>query len=370
MTAPSNPTAFAYIGTYTRQQPFMQGRAEGIYVCRLDLSSGALELAHTTPDVPNPSFLALHPSRPYLYAVNELPEVDGQPGGAVSAFALDPATGALQYLNRESTRGAAPCHLSVDQTGRFVLAANYGGGSVAVLPILDDGRVGPATDFVQHQGSSVNPRRQEGPHAHAIILDPSNRFALACDLGIDKVLVYRFDAASGRLTPNDPPWAQVQPGAGPRHLEFHPNGRYLYVINELGSTVTVFAWDGERGTLEELQTIPTLPEGFTGTNHCADIHVHPSGRFVYGSNRGHDSIVIYAADTQRGTLTLVGHEPTQGRTPRNFAIDPAGTFLFAANQATDTIVTFRIDGEAGRLVATGHVVSVPTPVCVKIKQSV
>jgi 6-phosphogluconolactonase len=366
MTAPSSSTTFAYVGTYTSHQPFMQGRALGIYVCRLNRSSGVLELSDTTTNVPNPSFLALHPSRPFLYAVNELPEVDGRPGGAVSAFSIDPASGALQYLNRASTGGAAPCHLSVDRSGRFVLAANYGGGSVAVLPILDDGRVGPATAFVQHQGSSVNPRRQEGPHAHAIIVDLSNRFALACDLGIDKVLVYRFDPVNGTLAPNDPPWAQLQPGSGPRHLEFHPNGRYLYVINELGSTVTVFAWDGDRGALKELQTIPTLPEGFTGTNHCADIHVHPSGQFVYGSNRGHDSIVIYAVDAQYGTLTLVGHEPTQGRTPRNFALDPAGTFLFAANQATDTIVTFRIDAETGRLSATGHVVNVPSPVCVRI----
>jgi 6-phosphogluconolactonase len=331
----------------------------------MDPVSGALTLVHTVADVPNPSFLALHPSRRYLYAVNAVPEIDGHPGGAVSAFAIDPATGALTFLNRQSSHGAGPCHVSVEHTGRFVLAANYGGGSVVMFPVQSDGSLAAASDFVQHTGSSVNPRRQEGPHAHSITPDPANRFALACDLGLDNVLVYRLDLEAGRLIPNDPPFVRTHPGAGPRHLDFHPNGRYVYVINELDSTLTVFTYDAERGVLEEIQTISTLPEDFAGQNTCADVHVHPAGRFVYGSNRGHDSIAIFRVDEGTGRLDAVGHVPTQGQTPRNFAIDPSGTFLYAANQQSDTIVAFRIDQGMGQLAPTGHVLSIPTPVCVK-----
>jgi 6-phosphogluconolactonase len=365
MAAPSGESRLVYVGTFSRTVPHGRGSAEGIYVCRMDPVSGALTLVHTVADVPNPSFLALHPSRRYLYAVNAVPEIDGHPGGAVSAFAIDPATGALTFLNRQSSHGAGPCHVSVEHTGRFVLAANYGGGSVVMFPVQSDGSLAAASDFVQHTGSSVNPRRQEGPHAHSITPDPANRFALACDLGLDNVLVYRLDLEAGRLIPNDPPFVRTHPGAGPRHLDFHPNGRYVYVINELDSTLTVFTYDAERGVLEEIQTISTLPEDFAGQNTCADVHVHPAGRFVYGSNRGHDSIAIFRVDEGTGRLDAVGHVPTQGQTPRNFAIDPSGTFLYAANQQSDTIVAFRIDQGMGQLAPTGHVLSIPTPVCVK-----
>jgi 6-phosphogluconolactonase len=249
-----------------------------------------------------------------------------------------------------------------------VLVANYGGGSVAVLPIQEDGQLGAATDVVQHVGSSIHPTRQQEPHAHSITLDPTNRYALACDLGLDQVLIYRFDSAAGKLAPNDPPGAPLRPGAGPRHLAFHPSGRYVYVINELDSTLTVFAWDETRGTLREIHTMPTLPEDFAGKNTCADLHVAPSGRFVYGSNRGHDSIVIFAINAQTGELSYVGHESTRGQTPRNFAIDPTGTFLLAANQRSDTIVSFRINQETGKLTPTGQVTRVPTPVCIKVAQ--
>ena len=366
MTSRDRASILVYVGTYTRTGTRAQGKAEGICVCRMDASTGALTLAHVVPGVVNPSFLTLDPRQRYLYAVSEVTETDGQVGGAVSAFAVDRATGALKYLNRQSTHGPGPCHLTVDRTGRFVLVANYAGGSVAMLPIHEDGRIGPVSDFVQHVGSSVDPRRQQSPHAHSINVDPSNRFALVADLGLDKVLVYRLDLTAGKLIPNDEPWAALRPGAGPRHLSFHPTGRYAYVINELDSTLTGFAYDETRGTLREIQTVSTLPEGFAGASHTADVHVAPSGRFVYGSNRGHDSIVIFAVDPETGELTYVGHESTRGEIPRNFAINPTGAYLLAANQRSDNIVMFRIDAETGKLTPTGHVIEVPTPVCVKI----
>jgi 6-phosphogluconolactonase len=365
MSEQSKVSVLVYVGTYTTYGGPARGKAEGIYVYRMDPSSGALALVHTMPGVANPSFLALDPHRRYLYAVNEELEAGGQPGGAVSAFAIDQTTGALTYLNRQPSHGTDPCHLSVDQAGTFVFVANYTSGSIAVLPIGTEGQLGPATDVHQHVGSSVNPRRQEGPHAHSINLDRANRYALVCDLGLDKVLVYRLDLDKGKLIPNEPAWTSVAPGAGPRHLDFHPSRAYVYVINEIGSTLTAFAYDETRGTLQEIHTLSTLPEGFTGTSHTADVHVHPSGKFVYGSNRGHDSIAIFAVDEATGRLTALGHESTRGHVPRNFGIDPTGTFLLAANQSTDTIVTFRIDQMTGKLTPTGHVAQVPTPVCLK-----
>lgn len=358
---------FMYVGTYTATGQPGRGRAEGIYVYRLDPDTAELTHLHTVPDVPNPSFLAAHPGGAFLYAVNEGLETGDQPGGAVSAFARDPEGGNLTFLNHELSHGTDPCHLTVDREGRCVLVANYTSGSVAVLPIGADGRVGPASFVDQHSGSSVNPRRQTGPHAHAIPLDPTGRFALCPDLGMDRLFVYQLDGAAGTLRPNDPAGVDLAPGAGPRHLDFHPTRPWVYVINELGSTITAFEWDGERGALREMQTVSTLPETFMGRNTtCADIHVAPSGRFVYGSNRGHDSIAAFAIDQATGALTPLGHTPTGGQTPRNFAIDPSGTFLFAANQNTDTIVTFRLDGETGLPIPTGQVTSVPSPVCLRI----
>lgn len=362
----ANRAPFVFVGTYTRRESPVAERAEGIYVYRLDPASGRLSLATTAAGLTNPSFLALSPDRRFLYAVNEVSEDGGEPGGAVSAFAVDAETGTLTRLNHQSTRGAGPCHLSVDATGRFVLVANYSGGSVAMLPIDDDGSLRPASDFHQHTGSSVNERRQKEPHGHSITLTPDNRFALACDLGLDKVLVYRLDRETGKLVPNSPPAASTHPGAGPRHLDIHPSGRFVYVINELDSTMTAFRYDSTGGTLTEIHHLTTLPEDYDGTSYCADVHVAPSGRFVYGSNRGHDSIVIFAIDQDSGRLTLVGHEPTRGSTPRNFALDPTGTYLFAANQSSDTIVVFRIDQSTGQLTATGDVVETPSPVCLKI----
>ena len=355
---------FVYVGTYTH------GDSEGIYVYRLDGETGALTYSSKITGVENPSFVEVHPSGRYLFAVNELNEFEGAASGAVTAFYIHRETGELSYLNQRPTGGGAPCHLSVDATGKFLLVANYGGGSVAAFPIGSDGRLGEASDFVQHEGASVNPQRQMEPHAHAIMIDPGNRYAFAPDLGLDKVLIYALDAEKGSLTPNSQPWARVQPGAGPRHFDFHPKGPFAYVINEIDSTFTAFRYDANAGTLVEFQTISTLPDDFDGTSHCADIHVHPSGKFLYGSNRGHDSIAICGIDSETGMLSPLGYESTQGKTPRNFGLNPEGTFLFAANQQTDTVVTFAVDSETGTLAATGDVAEVPTPVCLKFLRCV
>lgn len=356
---PADGKMRVYIGTYTR------GKDQGIFRADLDLASGKLSAAEPAGEAVNPSFLAIHPNRKFLYAVSEVPAVGGQRGGGVSAFAIDPQTGNLTLLNQESSVGAGPCHLVVDAAGKNVLVANYGGGSTVCLPIQDDGRLKPASSFEQHKGSSVNKQRQEGPHAHAVNLDPENRYAFVADLGLDKILVFRFTSADGRLTPHNPPAASVAPGAGPRHFAFHPTGKYAYVINELANTVTVFRFFPDQGVLREEQTITTLPEGFTGTNYTAEVQVHPSGKFLYGSNRGHNSLAIFTIDPDTGKLSPVGHEPTQGKTPRNFGIDPTGTYLVAANQDSDSVVVFRIDPQTGRLTATGSTITVPKPVCIK-----
>jgi 6-phosphogluconolactonase len=355
-----------YIGTYTRDLPHVRAKAEGIYLCQFDPASGHLERTDHVMPMMNPSFLALSPDARFLYAAGEVGGPDGMPHGAVEAFARDTSNGELTALNARSSMGDAPCHVSVDASGRMVMAANYRSGSVAAYSILPDGSLGEVSAAIQHAGSSVNPDRQEGPHAHSINPDPTNRFALVPDLGADRVLVYRMDPSVGTLVPNDPAGVPSTPGDGPRHLDFHPNGRWVYVINELGCTITQYAWDAERGALTELQAVCTLPPNrFDGRNTTADIHVHPSGRFVYGSNRGHDSIAAFAVDPTSGNLAPMGHESTQGEKPRNFAIDPSGRWLLTANQDTDTIVTLAIDQTTGRLSPTGNVAAVPTPVCVR-----
>ena len=352
-------TNLVYVGTYTSRG------AEGIYAYRFDPDTGDLSPLGVAARTENPTFFAFAPNSRSLYAVNEVAELDGQPGGAVSAFAIHPDTGALTPLNRQPSGGTAPCHVTVDPSGRYALVANYGSGSVSILPIEDDGRLGEASDFHQHQGSGPDPRRQRGPHVHSVTLDPANRLAFVADLGLDRLMVYQLDLDRGKLPPHDEPWVQTHGGAGPRHFTFHPNGQYAYVINELDSTVIAFAHDAERGTLRALQTLSTLPEGFEGSNTCADVHVSQSGRFLYGSNRGHHSIAIFAIDPATCKLSSIGHESTRGETPRNFGLDPSGAFLLAANQDTNNIVSFRVDQETGRLTPTGHETQVPAPVCVK-----
>ncbi len=355
---------WVYIGTYTKTS------SKGIYLLELDLANGKLEPVGLVGETVNPTFLAFHPNQPLLYAIGEIADFEGKKAGAVSAFSIASKTGKLTMLNQQPSQGPGPCHVTVDRTGRWVLVANYRGGSVACLPIQEGGRLGAATSFVQHVGSGPNPRRQEGPHAHSINMDPTNRFAFAADLGLDKILIYRLDLEKGQLNPNQPAWASVPAGSGPRHLAFHPNGRFAYIINEMGCTVTAFRYNAEHGSLETLETVSTLPEGFVAdsTITTAEVQVHPSGKFLYGSNRGHQSIAVFAIDPDTGKLSAIAHTSTEGKTPRNFGIDPTGTYLLAANQDTDNVVLFRIDKETGKLSPTGQSVNIPMPVCVKFLQ--
>jgi len=346
-----------YVGTYT------SGKSEGIYVYRMDPATGALTRFSSTMSV-NPSFLTIDKSKSYLYAVNEIGEYGGKPGGGVSAFKIDPATGKLRLLNEQATQGADPCYLSIDARKKTLLVANYSGGSVTVLPVRTDGTIGMAIEIKQHEGSGPK-EQQKGPHAHCVILDRVERHALAADLGIDKVMIYRFDRATGKLTPAKQPFAELTAGAGPRHLALHPSGKYLYVIAELDSTMTSFQYNELNGTLTPIETVSTLPGDFTGTSYCADVHVSPSGRFLYGSNRGHNSIVVFEIDPRTGKLKLVEHVSTEGDWPRNFTIDPAGKFLLVANQRSENVVIFNIDEGTGRLVPAGHNEQIPSPVCLK-----
>jgi 6-phosphogluconolactonase len=352
-----------FVGTYTEKQ-----QSKGIYAFRFDSGSAELTALGLAAETVNPSFLAIDPSRHFLYAVNEIQKYKDVSSGGVSAFAIDSQkgsgpTGKLQLLNEIASRGADPCYISFDKTGKYALVANYTGGSVAVFPVQSDGHVGEASAFVQHTGSGVNRERQEGPHAHWIETTPDNRFAIAVDLGLDELLVYRFDDRKGTLTPNNPPYAKLDPGAGPRHLAFHPNGKFAYVVNELQSTITTFAYDARKGELHKLKTVSTLPKDFSGSNDTAEIKVHPSGKFLFASNRGHDTIALFSIDSKTGALSLVDHFPTQGKTPRNFEIDPTGKFLFVANQETNNVVVFQITPSTGRLTATKQTVEVPAPVC-------
>ena len=360
-----------FVGTYTDPILFgtgkiLEGKGDGIYAYRMNPDSGAMELIKTNTGITNPSYLAFDSACKYLYAVNELKSYQGEATGTVSSFRIDIKAGQLTYINKKPTGGTDPCHLIVDAADKHVLLANFMSGSVCVLPIQDDGSLGDASDFIQHQGSSIDPDRQQGPHAHAVTLDKNNRYAYIPDLGLDETLIYRFDADSGKLEPNKEPSVAVKPGAGPRHIIFHPAGRYAYLINELDSTIDAYLYDEDTGGLQNIQTISTLPDNFKEHSTCADVQVSPSGEFLYGSNRGHDSIVIYKIDQSTGRLDCIGFESTRGKTPRNFAIDPAGKLLLAANQDSDTIVAFRIDRQTGKLQTTGQVTNVPTPVCVKM----
>ncbi len=356
-----------YIGTYTRRESFVDGKAEGFYLYYLDPASGELTYAATVTGTGtvNPSYLTLAPDKRCLYAVNEITAGKGL-HGTVSAFAVDPLTGHLSYLNQQSTRGLAPCYASIDPEGRYCLVANYETGSVCVLPVLEDGRLGAATDLVQFSGSGPSPERQEGPHAHMILPSPTGTSIVAVDLGADRLVAFRLGLDRGTLIPAACPWTQMTPGTGPRHLAFHPHRPFAYVLGELRSSVTALRYGERRGTFKAVQTITTLPDDYRGQNLGAEIKVAPSGRFVYASNRGHDSLAIYAVDQESGKLTLVGHESTRGVGPRDFTIDPSGALLLVANQDTDTVVSFWIDQESGKLAATGHVAQVPTPVCLQL----
>jgi len=349
-----------YVGTYTGHG------SQGIYAFRFDPAGGGSVSLGLAAETENPSFLAVDPKGRFLYAVNETGAFQGQPTGTISVFGIDRGTGRLDLRQQVASLGRDPAHLSLDKTGRYLLVANYSGGNIAVFPIGGDGRLGPRSAFVQHAGSSVNPERQAGPHPHSIQVTPGNRSVLVTDLGLDKLLVYRFDAKKGSLTPDEPGSVRLDPGAGPRHIAFAPSGKFVYAVNEMASTVAVFAYDPGPGTLVRKQTVPTLPEGYPGKNTAAEIAVDAKGRFLYASNRGDDSIVVFGIDAGSGTLTLVERVPSGGRTPRHFVIDPTGAWLFAANQGSDNIQMFKIDPASGRLTATSGALKVVAPVCVLV----
>jgi len=359
----ANKPYLVYVGTYTNKT-----ESKGIYAYAFDPGVGKLTSLGVAAQAEDPSFLAVHPSGKYLYAVNEINHFGAQKTGAVSAFSIDAPTGKLTQINQAGTQGAGPCYIALDKTGKFVLVANYDGGSVTVFPIGADGSLAPASAFIQHSGSSVDKERQEGPHAHWIGTSPDNRFALAADLGLDEILVYRFNSAKGTLAPNTPPFAKLSPGAGPRHLAFHPNGKFAYVLTEMGSSVTAFAYKASNGSLSPRQTVSTLSilrKDYSGPKEAAEITVHPNGKFLYASNRaGLDTISAFSIDPIKGTIHLKDEYPTMGKTPRNFAIDPTGKFLLAANQESNNIVIFRIDSTTGALSPTGEITEAPAPVCI------
>jgi 6-phosphogluconolactonase len=359
-----------YVGTYTDDNG-KSTKSKGIYAFSYDAASAQITPLGLAAETTNPSWVAPSPDGRFLYAVNEVPNYQGPNSGGVSAFSVDKATGKLTFLNEMPTRGADPCYVTVvgsrkDRSGNYVLVANYTGGSVAVFPILADGKLGEASAFVQHTGHGADPKRQEAPHAHSIDVMPGGRYAMVDDLGLDEVVSYKFDAAKGTLTPNAPPFAKVADGSGPRHFALAPSGKYAYVISEIKGTVTVFSANLSTGTLHPVQAISTLPKDYSGEIEDAEIRIHPSGKFLYASNRGEgNSIAVYSVDPSKGTLTLVEITPTQGKTPRSFEIDPTGSLLFAENQKSDNIVVFKIDASTGRLTPTGQVLDVGQPVCLK-----
>ena len=348
-----------YLGTYTGKN------SQGIYLSTLDLATGKLSQPELAAELVSPSFLAIHPSGRYVYAVGEIADFQGKKAGAVSALAVDAATGKLKLINQMPSGGGGPCHVAVDPSGKCVLAANYGGGSVCSFPIGDDGGLKEGGSVIQHKGSSVNPQRQKEPHAHSINVDKEGKYAFAADLGLDQVLVYKLNAAHGTLEVNDPPHAKVAPGSGPRHFAFHPGGKFAYVINELANTIVAFEYNPHHGSLTEIQSITTLPKDFTGTSHTAEVVVHPSGKFLYGSNRGHDSIAVFAIDEKTGKLTATSHQGEGIKTPRNFAVEPTGKYLLVGNQAGDSVIVFAIDQHTGALTRTDSKIEVGAPVCIR-----
>ncbi|MBI4904192.1 MAG: lactonase family protein [Acidobacteria bacterium] len=347
-----------YFGTYTRKN------SKGIYMSRFDAATGKLSDPELAAEVANPSFLAIHPNRRNVYAVSEMAAPGGGTGGALTAFTMETG-GKLKRLNTVSTKGTGPCHINVDKTGKAIVVANYNSGSAAAMAVNADGSLRESTSFVQHQGKSVNAQRQSGPHAHSVNISADNRYVVVADLGLDQVLVYKFDAPKATIAPNTPPFATVKPGSGPRHFSFHPKGKYAYVINEMVATVTAFAYNAKLGTLKEIQTISTVPAGYTTPgNSTAEIRVHPNGKFLYGSNRGHNSLAVFAINGD-GTLRYIKNVSTEGQIPRNFNLDPTGRWLLAANQNSDNVVAFAVDPSTGDLKPTGQQLKVDLPVCVR-----
>ena len=344
-----------YVGTYTGD------KSRGIYKFEIDTRAAKMSEPQLAAETTSPSFLAADPHGQFVYACNEIGNFGGKPSGAVTSFKVDPSTGSLSQVSQQPSGGSGPCYVSVTRDGRYVFAANYGSGSVAALPADESGKLSPPSSAIQHTGSSAHPQRQKGPHAHSIQPDPTGRFAFAVDLGIDQILIYGFEA--GELVRREEGVVKVEPGRGPRHVAFHPNGRLVYACNEMGNSVTAYAYDSQRGTMQELQTTTTLPADFQGENTTAEVRVHPSGKFLYVSNRGHDSIAILSV-ADDGTLTPRGHEPSRGKSPRGYAIDPSGSFLLAANHRSDNIVLFRISPETGALEFADELKGINQPVAI------
>jgi 6-phosphogluconolactonase len=342
---------FVYFGSHSAAP------GAGFSLARFDAGTGALSKPEFLLEAKEPAFFVLSAEGTRLYTCNS-----GTPGG-LSAYAVDPHTGHLTLLNRVLAGGGDTSFICLDRSGRHVLVANYDGGSVAVFALRPDGSIGDWTAFDQHRGQSVNPVRQTHAYAHAIVLDQANRFALVPDLGLDKLFIYRFDEATGSLVPHAPAYVQIAPGSGPRHVRFHPNGRWVYLINEIASTIEAFNWDARAGTLSPFQTVSTLPADFKGENACAELEIHPNGRFLYGANRGHDSVAVFAINQATGVLTPVEYHPSGGRTPRNFTFDPTAQWILLTNQDSGNAVVFRVDAASGRLTQTGDPVPVPAPFC-------
>jgi 6-phosphogluconolactonase len=357
--AQKDQTYLVYVGTFSEPD------AESIFLYRLNTTSGALTRLGATKAGANPTYLTLDPKQRFLYTVIETNEYNGNKSGSIRAYAIDRKTGGLTLLNEQSSFGPGPCYISLDRTNKMVLVANYAGGSVCALPVQANGQLGSPSATDQHTGSGPH-KNQTTPHAHCFLADPTNKVGLAVDLGIDQVLAYRLDPANGKFLPNPTVAFAAAPGAGPRHLTFHANNRWAYLINELNSTITALSYDAAKSKFTELQTLTTLPAGFTGDNSCADVHISPNGKFLYGSNRGHNSIVVYAIDPSTGKLTFVQHADTQGKTPRNFALDPSGRIALVGNQNTNNIFTYRIDSKTGKLTPTGISVNLPAPVCLQV----
>ncbi|WP_127585499.1 lactonase family protein [Paenibacillus koleovorans] len=356
MNTNPNTRTYAYIGSYA------EAGTPGLYACGYNTETGELTLIDQTDILQNPTFLAIDAPAKRLYAITEEADATGQRVGAAAAFSIDEESGRFTLLNKAVTVASPTCHIALDGTRRHLMVASYRGGMIGLSAVEPDGRVGASSDVRQHAGGSVRPVQNQ-PHPHSVFPDPADRYALVPDLGLDRILVYKLDLANGKLLPHSE--AYLEPGAGPRHFAYHPSQRYGYVINELDSTVAAFAYDGEAGTLRKLQTVSTLPDGYEGSSACADIHISADGRYLYGSNRGHDSIVVYRIDESAGTLTLVEHTSTRGGHPRNFALSPDGRFLLAANRDGNNVVTFARDAETGRLQPTGHELKLSKPVCVK-----
>lgn len=343
-----------FVGTYTGKG------SDGIYAYRFDSSKGTVKAIGLATKANNPSFLAIAPNNKVLYAVSEAGR-----GGSVSGFNIDASAGKLTLINEVTSRGGGPCFVSLDKTGRTVMIANYGGGSFASYKVEEGGRLSDIVSFFQDKGGSPSTPRQNQPHGHSINVSPDNRFAVAADLGTNELLVFKLDPASAQLTPNDPPALQMPPGSGPRHFTFHPNGRFAYAINELNSTLTALRWDAAKGVLQPIETVSTLPADNKVENTTAEVQAHPNGKWVYGSNRGHDSIAVFQVEKSSGKVKLVQNAPTGGKLPRNFRIDPTGRWLLAANMNGNNITVFSIDQKSGKLTAKGEPIQLSQPVCIK-----